>query len=111
MATTLVKIDTSSTYWSKAGKHQAAFDWLEANTPLCGPFHKARDIYYDLFQNGLTGSYARDFNRVFGLRLGDYSYRFGGTTVRTPGLYAAVEGKMDSIVEACAKAYGFPASN
>ena len=102
-----------TSFWNGNSQFQFMLERLEALVPLTGPvadpkrnpalekFRVASGCYYDLFNNGL-GNRARQFGRVFGIRLGEFVEKYGRNGYRTEyDVYAlgrAVEPLMERIV-------------
>lgn len=102
------------TFWNNNSPKQHMAEMLHTLVPLMGPVPDARNnkaleryrragaCYYDLYNNGLCNR-AREFSRVFGVRVGDYIEkrgRNGGITeYDIDALGRAVEPIMELIVQ------------
>jgi hypothetical protein len=98
-------------FWNNNSHLQPFASRLESLVPIMGAvnnadrnpalekFRVASCCYYDLFNNGL-GNRAREFSRVFKVRIGDYIIRrrYGYPQYNIDALGDAVEQKMERIV-------------
>lgn len=101
----------NASYWNGNGKYQHFAEELDALIPISGSvehprknralekFRKARNCYYDLFNNGLCNR-AREFYHVFGIASSHYKV---GTWDHSNRLYEVLEPIMDEIVLAAMK--------
>jgi len=101
------------TYWNKNGEHQVAADLLSEMIPHSGKvnnprknkalekFRKARNCYYDLYNNGLCNR-SKEFREVFGLSSSMYKMPYGFDT----SLYIKVEAELNRIIVAAAEEQG-----